>query len=210
MSETFGPFSWGSGGAGVIAPMQDVQPGLEARVVDKDNRPVADGDTGEIVLRGRCVTPGYYKRPRSVGFDADGWFHTGDRGQVDGASIHFLGRMTEMIKTSGANVAPAEVVDALLALDGVREAYVLPLPDRVRGERVAAAVVLEAGSDLDAETIRAQLKKDLSPFKIPTTIAFFKSEAIPWTPTFKVRRHELTTMILERALGEGDSADGAE
>jgi acyl-CoA synthetase (AMP-forming)/AMP-acid ligase II len=60
--------------------------------------------------------------------------HTGDRGQVDGESINFLGRMTEMIKTSGANVAPAEVV-------------------------------LEPRSELDAETIRAELK-DLSPFKI--------------------------------------------
>ena len=104
-----------------------------------------------------------------------------------------------MIKTSGANVAPAEVIDALLALDDIREAYVLPLPDRERGELVSAAVVLDEDSDLDAETITAELKKDLSPFKVPTTIAIFTSEEIPWTPTFKVRRHELTEMIVERA-----------
>ncbi len=199
MSETFGPYSWGSGGTNVIAPVQNVQPGLEIRVVDDHNQPVGDGETGEIVLRGRCVTPGYYKRPRDVGFDADGWFHTGDRGLVDGASIHFLGRMTEMIKTSGANVAPAEVIDALLALDDIREAYVLPIPDKVRGELVSAAVVLDEGSDLDAETITAELKKDLSPFKIPSAIAIFTSGEIPWTPTFKVRRHELTEMIVQRA-----------
>ena len=172
-------------------------------MVDEHNQPVGDGATGEIVLRGRCVTPGYYKRPRDVGFDADGWFHTGDRGHVDGASIHFLGRMTEMIKTSGANVAPAEVIDALLALDDIREAYVLPLPDRVRGELVSAAVVLEDGSNLDAETITAELKKDLSPFKVPTAIAIFTSEEIPWTPTFKVRRRELTEMIVQRAGAAG-------
>ena len=199
MSETFGPFSWGSGGTSPIGPVEDVQPGLEVRVVDEQNRPVADGETGEIVLRGRGVTPGYYKRPRHVAFDVDGWFHTGDRGRVDGGAIHFLGRMTEMIKTSGANVAPAEVIDALLALDGVREAYVLPLADPVRGEVVAAAVVLDEGSPLDAVTIRAELKKDLSPYKIPSVIAFFRSEEIPWTPTFKVRRGQLTEMIVQRA-----------
>lgn len=199
MSETFGPFSWGSGGANVIAPVQNVQPGLEIRVVDEDNRPVPDGARGEIVLRGRCVTPGYYRRPRSFGFDEDGWFHTGDRGEVEGDSIHFLGRMTEMIKTAGANVAPAEVTEAMLALDGVREVYVLPIPDAVRGEAVAAAVVLAEGTQLDAPAMRAALRKDLSPFKIPTTIAFLRSEEVPWTPTFKVRRHQLIEMILERA-----------
>ena len=112
MSETFGPYSWGSGGTTVIGPLQDIQPGLEIRVVGAENTPVGDGATGEIVLRGRCVTPGYYKQTRSAAFDADGWFHTGDRGRVDGDSIHFLGRMTEMIKTAGANVAPAEVIDS--------------------------------------------------------------------------------------------------
>ena len=199
MSETFGPYSWGSGGPAIIAPIQDVQPGLEVRVVDQDNQVLGDGETGEIVLRGRCVTPGYYKRPRGHGFDRDGWFHTGDRGRVDGASIHFLGRMTEMIKTSGANVAPAEVVEALLAIEGVREAYVLPLPDPLRGELVSAAVVLDESSPLDVAAIRVQLREDLSPYKVPSAIAIFRSEEIPWTPTFKVRHHQLTEMILERS-----------
>ncbi len=153
------------------------------------------------MLRGRCVTPGYYKRPRSSAFDADGWFHTGDRGRVDGDSIHFLGRMTEMIKTAGANGAPAEVIEALLALDDVHEAYVLPIADPVRGELIAAAVVLDDTSELDAAAIRAELKRDLSPYKVPATIAFFDSGDIPWTPTFKVRRHELTRMILEQTDG---------
>jgi acyl-CoA synthetase (AMP-forming)/AMP-acid ligase II len=204
MSETFGPYSWGSGGTTAIAPIQDVQPGLEIRVVDHENKPVSDGETGEIVLRGRCVTPGYYKQPRSVGFDTDSWFHTGDRGTVDGDSIHFLGRMTEMIKTSGANVAPAEVVEALLAIDGIRDAYVLPVPDPVRGELVAAAVVAEPDTAVDPEAIRVELRKDLSPFKVPAMIAAFDSAEIPWTPTFKIRRHLLADMILERTEDGGD------
>ncbi|WP_029429926.1 class I adenylate-forming enzyme family protein [Blastococcus sp. URHD0036] len=198
MTETFGPYSWGSGGSGPIAPIESVQPGLEVRVVDPDLEPVADGGTGEICLRGRCVTPGYHRRPRDSGFDADGWFHTGDRGRRDGAAIHFLGRMVEMIKTSGANVAPAEVVEALLAVDGVAEAYVVPLEDPLRGEVVAAAVVLDADSDLDAHDLQAALRGNLSPFKIPGAIGIFSSQEIPWTPTFKVRRPELTDMISAR------------
>jgi len=198
MSETFGPFSWGSGGANHIAPLEDIQPGLQVRVVDDDNQPLADGQTGEIVLRGRCVTPGYYKRPREHGFDADGWFHTGDRGLIDGAAIHYQGRVVHMIKTAGANVAPAEVVEALMALDGVAEAYVVPVPDETRGQLVAAAVVLDASSDLNGHRIRDELKKDLSPFKVPALVALFDSEDIPWTPTFKVRTHELTEQILAR------------
>ncbi|MGE0878177.1 MAG: class I adenylate-forming enzyme family protein [Acidimicrobiia bacterium] len=199
MSETFGPYSWGTKGAGVIGAIEMVQPGLEVRLVDENNVPVADGEMGEIILRGRCVTPGYYKRPKLFGFDADGWFHTGDRGLREGDAIHFLGRLTEMIKTSGANVAPAEVIEALLAIDGVREAYVLPVADEVRGELVAAAVVADDGAGLDAATVKAALKADLSNYKIPSTIAFFKSEEIPWTPTFMVRRGQLTEMIVERA-----------
>ena len=203
MSETFGPYSWGSGGTNVIAPVQDVQPGLEIRVVDEHNQPVGDGATGEIVLRGRCVTPGYYKRPRDVGFDADGWFHTGDRGQVDGESIHFLGRMTEMIKTSGANVSPAEVIDALLALDDIREAYVLPLPDpRARRARVGGRGARRRQQPRRRDDHRRAEEGPLS-VQGPDAIAIFTSEEIPWTPTFKVRRHELTEMIVQRAGAAG-------
>jgi acyl-CoA synthetase (AMP-forming)/AMP-acid ligase II len=204
MSETFGPYSWGSGGTTAIGPIQDVQPGLEVRVVDEQNRPVDDGGVGEIVLRGRCVTPGYYKRPKSFAFDVDGWFHTGDRGQVDGECIHFQGRMTEMIKTSGANVAPAEVIDALLAISGIQEAYVLPRADPTRGELITAAVVADENAGLDAEIVRSELRKDLSPFKVPTSIAFFDSAEIPWTPTFKVRRHVLAEMIQDRSAQLGE------
>jgi acyl-CoA synthetase (AMP-forming)/AMP-acid ligase II len=203
MTETFGPFSWGSGGDNHIGPIQDIQPGLQVRVVDEDNAPVADGGTGEIVLRGRCVTPGYYKRPRDFGFDVDGWFHTGDRGLVEGDTIHYLGRISQMIKTAGANVAPAEVVEAMLALDGVREAYVVPVADEVRGQLVAAAAVLDVSCDLDAAQIQTELKKDLSSYKVPAMIAIFRSDEIPWTPTFKVRTHTLADMIVSRAAFRG-------
>lgn len=203
MSETFGMYSWGVGEPTQIAPLESIQPGLEIRVVDEKGKAVADGETGEICIRGRAVTPGYHKQPRTVAFDAEGWFHTGDRGRVEGTTIRFLGRMTELIKTSGANVSPAEVQEALLALDGVHEAYVLPIPDPVRGQLVAAAVVPVAGRVLDPAALRQDLRQDLSPFKVPVAIAVFGSEEIPWTATFKVRRHELVRMIQERAAAAG-------
>jgi acyl-CoA synthetase (AMP-forming)/AMP-acid ligase II len=106
--------------------------------------------------------------------------------------------MTELIKTAGANVSPAEVRAALVELAGVQEAYILPIPDPDRGQLVAAAVVAEEGRSVDPDSLRAQLRKNLSPFKIPVAIAVFRDDEIPRTGTFKVRRHDLTRMIQER------------
>ena len=94
----------------------------------------------------------------------------------------------------------------MLALEGVREAYVVPVADEVRGQLVAAAAVLDVSCDLDAAQIQTELKKDLSPYKVPSMIAIFKSDEIPWTPTFKVRTHTLADMIVSRAAFRGGNS----
>jgi acyl-CoA synthetase (AMP-forming)/AMP-acid ligase II len=209
MTETFGGYWWGRFDApadGVVLrpgerrtpPLDVLHPGVELKVVDEAGAPVPDGGTGEICIRGVCVTPGLYKTPREEIFDADGWFHTGDLGEVDGKRVHFRGRMGEMIKTAGANVTPKEVVEALCAIDGVETAHVVALPDPVRGQVVAAAVVAEEGRTLDADAIRAELKNELSTFKVPAYIEFFHADEIPWTQSFKIRKGMLAEMIKER------------
>ncbi|WP_448334222.1 AMP-binding enzyme, partial [Streptomyces sp. DSM 41534] len=122
--------------------------------------------TGELCLRGPHLMQGYYGRSREDCFDPDGWFHTGDLVRVDpDGYFYFLGRAGSMIKTSGANVTPAEVEKALAASGFT--AHVLGLPDVTRGQIVAAVIVSDAAVDFDA--IRKELRSSLSAYKVPRT-----------------------------------------
>ncbi len=209
MTETFGGYWWGRArpvpgepplrpGERRPPPLELSQPGVEIKVVDPENRPVGDGEMGEICLRGMSVTRGLHKRPRDTVFDADGWFHTGDRVLVDGPRLWFRGRLGDMIKTAGANVSPSEVVGALRDIEGVADAYVFGLPDPVRGQVVVAVVVPVAGRTLDAGAIRATLKDRLSTFKVPAEVLFFDPADIPWTASHKVRTAKLVELAAER------------
>ena len=213
MTETFGGYWWGHPdpagdqtplrpGERRPPPLDFVQPGVELKVVDPSGRPVADGKRGRS-SSGGCLTPGLHKVPWSETFDADGYFHTGDQGEVDGARVRFAGRLGEMIETAGANVAPGEVADVLRSLDGVAEAYVVGLPDAVRGEVVAAAVVPEPDAVLDPAGLAATLRSRLSSFKVPAHIELFDEAEIPWTPSLKVRRGTLGQMITARLATAG-------
>ena len=97
----------------------------------------------------------YYKRSREECFDADGWFHTGDlvRTDADGF-VYFIGRRGAMIKTAGANVAPAEVEKAIAKVTGGSVAHVVGLPDPERGQVVAAVIALTDGAEFDEDALR--------------------------------------------------------
>ena len=88
-------------------------------------------------------------------FTADGYYHTGDMGLVEGSRIHFIGRNGDMIKTDGSNVSPAEVEMEMQLLPGVHSAYVVGVPDKERGQLVVAAVVPRDGAALDFADIQA-------------------------------------------------------
>lgn len=210
MTETFDGYWWGRpvrGGPHLRPgerrppPLDWLIPGHELKVVGPDGAPVGDGERGEIRIRGWSVTRGQYKVPVERTLDPDGFLRTGDEGEVDGERVHFIGRMGEMIKTAGANVSPAEVAVALRELDGVDEAYVVGLPDPVRGQLVVAAVVPEDGAEVDPERLRAELRDSLSVFKVPARIEVFAREDIPWTPSHKVRLNVLADMIRHRTGG---------
>jgi acyl-CoA synthetase (AMP-forming)/AMP-acid ligase II len=214
MTETFDGYWWGYHDHSTEAPLRPgerrpppldvILPGVEVKVVGPDGQPVPDGGLGEVCVRGFGITPGLHKSRRRDVFDDDGWFHTGDRGEVDGARVWFRGRLSEMIKTSGANVAPGEVVQALGEIEGVAAAHVVGLPDPIRGEVVAAAVVPTKGASLDVEVLRKELRGMLSPYKVPVHIVLLSEEDIPMTPSHKVRRGVLADMIRERISATGD------
>ncbi len=160
-------------------------PGFETKIVDD-----------ELCIRGRYLMQGYYKRSREECFDADGWFHTGDLVRTDADGFfYFLGRRGSMIKTGGANVFPAEVEKAIAAVTGGLLAHVVGLPDPVRGQLVAAAVVVPEGRAFDEHVVREKLKAELSAYKIPRRFVALTPEQLPLMSSGKVDLPRLIAVL---------------
>ena len=169
-------------------------PGMTIRVVDPESgRTLAPGDVGEFRVKGH-VMAGYYKDAEQTraAFDADGYFVTGDLGLLsDDGRVRFRGRLKEMIKTGGINVAPLEVEAVLLTHAAVKQAYVVGVPDRARGELVVAAVELHDGAPASAEALTAFCRERLAGYKVPARFVFRKADEFPRTPTGKVQKPRL-------------------
>ena len=166
-------------------------PGMRIRVVDPETgRPLPPGEVGELYVAG-WVTPGYFEAPEqnAAAFDADGYFRTGDLGLIgaDGR-VRFRGRLKEMIKTGGINVAPLEVEEVLLQHPAVKQVYVVGVPDRQRDEAVAAVLELHEGATADAAALTAFCRDRLASYKVPTRLVFKKAEEFPRTPTGKIHK----------------------
>ena len=139
------------GSLGVTAP------GFEHKVVDEHGEAVGPGVHGEICVRGWPLMRGMVGRTWSEVFDAEGWYHTGDSAYSDDdGHLYFSGRTDDMIKTSGANVAPVEVEKVLFEMPEVREAYVVGVPDEQRGAAVVGVVVLRPEESLSPDELRSR------------------------------------------------------
>ena len=137
----------------------------------------------ELCIRGPYVMQRYYKRSREECFDADGWFHTGDlvRTDADGF-VYFIGRRGAMIKTAGANVAPAEVERAIAKVTGGTVAHVLGLPDPERGQLVAAVVALEDGASSTRPRSVIGSKPSCLPTRSRNGLLPFRVRTFPCSP----------------------------
>ncbi len=179
-------------------------PGMEIRIVDRDTRrPLAAGEIGEILIRGQ-LTPGYYKDPErnAAAFDTEGFFLTGDLGLVDNdGRLHFRGRIKEMVKTGGINVAPLEVEEVLLGHASVEQAHVIGLPDPRLEEILVAVVVLKDGRHASPEELRGFCKQALAAFKVPQHFRIMKRADLPVTATGKVQKFRLQEALSEELRG---------
>jgi fatty-acyl-CoA synthase len=173
-------------------------PGVDLRIVDSaTGRPLAAGEVGEIRVKG-YVTVGYYKdaEKNRAAFDADGYFVTGDLGLLDAMGrLHFRGRIKEMIKTGGINVAPLEVEEVLLQHPDVVQAHVVGVPDAAKGEIVAAAVEPRPGAAVDAAAIFGFCRERLASYKVPARLAFYTADQLPRTPTGKIHKPSLAEAL---------------
>ena len=144
-------------------------PGVEARLVDETGMPVAPGKPGEIEIRGKIVFSEYWRKPEETkkAF-RNGWFMTGDVAVVENGIYRILGRSSvDIIKTGGEKVSALEIEEVLMTHPDIQECAVVGVADPVWGEKVSAAVVLDAGKTLDIERLRAWGKEHLAPYKVP-------------------------------------------
>jgi acyl-CoA synthetase (AMP-forming)/AMP-acid ligase II len=189
-------------------------PGARLRVVDPDTGKLLGVDEeGELCVSGVTRMLGYLGRSPDECFDGDGFFHTGDAGHVSAdGNVHWSGRRTEMIKTGGANVSPAEVEVALRACRPVKLSRVLGVPDARLDQAVVACIVLRDGEAATADDVRAFLRERVAAYKVPRHVLFFEDDEMPMTGSdAKVRDDALLELVHTRLAaaavtsGEGES-----
>ncbi len=164
-------------------------PGVSVRLLDAAEKPVPDGETGEVYVRGPNVFAGYWRRPEATR-DAfkDGYFRTGDLAVRSPDGYYTLkGRSGDLIISGGFNIYPREIEEFLEELAPVAEAAVIGVPDKVRGEVPVAYVV--ARGKLDVAALEAACRASLASFKIPR--AFIVVDKLPRTALGKVQKHLL-------------------
>jgi acyl-CoA synthetase (AMP-forming)/AMP-acid ligase II len=204
MTETGGPHTAADDPYAPLPPERQgsfgrALPGV-AHAIDADGPDVfSQRSEGEIHVRGPLVMDGLYKRERFETFTTDGWYSTGDRGWFDDEGfLHFTGRGNAMIKTAGSNVSPEEVEATIRVLPGVSDVFVLGLPHPVRGEEVAAAIVVRPGSTLADGEVVSHARGELASYKVPRHVCLIDESQVPLLPTGKVDRTSLVHLFDDR------------
>ncbi|WP_082753755.1 class I adenylate-forming enzyme family protein [Mycobacterium sp. NAZ190054] len=175
----------------------------DMKIVDDTGTPVPDGEVGELLVRGIGVMAGYNKRERSETFDADGWYHTGDRvyRRAGDPRLFYVGRTSELIKTSGANVSPLEVEAVIEGFDDVAQCVVVGVEHPERGEEVCA-VLVPAGVEVDVQAVAQRTRDALSSYKVPTRWVTTTSDRIPTLPSGKLNRRALRALFVNSGAAE--------
>ena len=166
--------------------------GVEMQVWDDNGNEVAQGEVGEIVIRGHNVMKGYLGRPdaTSAAITGEGWFRSGDMAKVDEDGYFFIvDRKKDLIIRGGYNVYPREVEEVLYEHPAIQEAAVVGVPDDKLGEEVGAAVVLKKGESLDAADLKAYVKEQVAAYKYPRKVWFV--DELPKGPTGKILKREI-------------------
>jgi crotonobetaine/carnitine-CoA ligase len=183
----------GSGSIGLPCP------GVDIRVADDEGNDVGVDEPGEILIRAPGLMRGYLNRPEATEETMrGGWLHSGDLARRDERGfLYFLGRMKDIIRRSGENVAAAEVEDVLRAHPQVLEAAVVPVRDELRGEEVKAYVALVDNASQEqvtpAELVR-HCRERLAKHKVPRYIEF-RAEPFPRTPSMRVKKSALVAEV---------------
>lgn len=178
--------------------------GMEARIVDGDGHPLPDGTPGEICLRGFGIFAGYYDDPdaTAAAIDSEGWLHTGDLGRIgrEGRLV-YEGRIKDMLKIGGENVAAIELESFLMSHPAIRMAQVIGVPDERLMEVAAAFIELQPGADLTEDDVIRHCAGRIASYKIPRYVRFVTEWPMSAT---KVQKYRLRQAF--EPVGEVDVA----
>jgi long-chain acyl-CoA synthetase len=196
-------------GASIVNPTDAIRPGslgkalegVQARVVDANGNDVADGQSGEIIVRSPGAFVGYWDNPAATKEAVrDGWLYTGDLGRRDADAFYwFEGRKKEIIVRGGMNIAPQEVEEVLYGHPAVLEVATIGLPDPLYGEKIVAFVALRDGRVADEQELREYASQRLADFKVPEKIVFLPN--LPKGLTGKVQRRALKELASATVQG---------
>ncbi len=168
----------------------------ELRIVDSENTPIAQGERGEICIKGPNIMKGYWNRPEASqeAIDKEGWFHSGDVGYLDEDGFLFIcDRLKDMVISGGENVYPAEVESVLFKHPAISEVAVIGLADDKWGEAVTAIAALSEGSSLTLEELREFAAEHLAKYKIPLRLHIV--DELPRNPAGKVLKYVLKEQL---------------
>jgi long-chain acyl-CoA synthetase len=165
--------------------------GVEMRIVDENDNPVAQGEVGEIVIRGHNIMKGYWQRPEATEEAMrGGWFHSGDMARTDeDGYFYIVDRKKDLIIRGGYNVYPREVEEVLYEHPKIREAAVVGVPHNEWGEEIGAAIVLHEGEELAPEEVGVYVKERIAAYKYPRVVWFI--DELPKGPTGKILKREI-------------------
>ncbi len=174
--------------AGTVGPPL---PGVTVRIVDDSGRDLAEGDTGNLQVKGPNVFPGYWHMPEKTAedFTFDGFFNTGDKATIDpDGYVSIVGRAKDMIISGGLNVYPKEIELVIDDMDGINESAVIGVPDADFGEAVVA-VIIASGSPPTAEQVISHCRTQLANFKVPKRVEII--DTLPRNAMGKVQKNLL-------------------
>jgi long-chain acyl-CoA synthetase len=174
--------------------------GVQMRVVDLNGAEVAQGEAGEVQIRGHNVMKGYWNLPEATNatITPDGWLNTGDVGRVDeDGYFYIVDRTKDLIIRGGYNVYPREIEEVLYEHPAVAEAAVIGIPHDSLGEEVGAAVALKKGESVDPDELRDYVKARVAAYKYPRRIWLL--DELPKGATGKVQKRDITVPTSESA-----------
>ena len=173
-------------------------PGVTARICDMETGlTLPDEAVGEIRVKGPLFKS-YFKEPEKTqaSFDSEGYFCTGDLGMLDKhGRLYYKGRLKEMVKSGGINIAPIEVEEVLMRHPALKSAYVIGMPDPHLDEILVALLVAKEGQSVTHEALKAFCKKELAAYKVPAKFQWVNEQELPLTSTGKLQKMMLNKLV---------------